>query len=76
MENFAHIVQCLPIKVGASSSRGHFGGTSPFKVQVNFDILVFEGQIDAKCNKEQQTIMHKFDNGVRQLCLRLRAFSL
>jgi hypothetical protein len=24
----------------------HFGGTSPFKVQVNFDILVFEGQID------------------------------
>jgi hypothetical protein len=24
----------------------HFGGTSPFKVQVNFDIPVFEGQID------------------------------
>jgi hypothetical protein len=26
----------------------HFGGTSPFKVQVNFDIHVFEGQIDAE----------------------------
>jgi hypothetical protein len=30
-----------------SSSRDHFGGTSPFKVQVNFDIPIFEGQIDA-----------------------------
>jgi hypothetical protein len=25
--------------------KSHFGGTSPFKVQVNFDIPVFEGQI-------------------------------
>jgi hypothetical protein len=24
-----------------------FGGTPPFKVQVNFDIPLFEGQIDA-----------------------------
>ena len=47
MENFAHILQCLLIALGASSSSGHFGGTSPFKVQVNFDIPVFEGQIDA-----------------------------
>jgi hypothetical protein len=28
------------------SSSTHFGGTSPFKVDVNFDIPVFEGQID------------------------------
>jgi hypothetical protein len=27
--------------------QNHFGSTSPFKVQVNFDIPVFEGQIDA-----------------------------
>jgi hypothetical protein len=47
MENFAHILQRLPIASGASSSSNHFGGTSPFKVQVNFDIPVFEGQIDA-----------------------------
>ena len=46
MENFIHILLCLPIKIGASSSRDHFGSTSPFKVQVNFDILIFEGQID------------------------------
>ena len=43
MDIFSHILQCLPIASGASSSRSHFGGTSPFKVQVNFDIPVFEG---------------------------------
>jgi hypothetical protein len=47
MENFSHILQCLSITTGVSSSSDHFGGTSPFKVQVNFDIPVFEGQIDA-----------------------------
>jgi hypothetical protein len=48
MENFDHILQCLPIASGASSSSSHFAGTSPFKVQANFDIPVFEGQIDAE----------------------------
>jgi hypothetical protein len=47
MENFSHILQCLSIASGTSSSSNHFGGTSPFKVQVNFDIPIFEGQIDA-----------------------------
>jgi hypothetical protein len=47
MENFSHILQSLPITTCASSSSDHFGGTSLFKVQVNFDILVFQGQIDA-----------------------------
>jgi hypothetical protein len=46
MENFSHILQCLPIETGAYSSNNHFGSTSPFKVQVNFDIPIFEGQID------------------------------
>jgi hypothetical protein len=32
MENFSHILQCLSIASGASSSSGHLGGTSPFKV--------------------------------------------
>jgi hypothetical protein len=43
MENFSHILQRLPITSGASSSSDHFGGTSPFKVQANFDIPIFEG---------------------------------
>jgi hypothetical protein len=48
MDNFSHILQHLPIATGASSSSGHFGGTSPFKVQFNFDIPLFEGQIDVE----------------------------
>jgi hypothetical protein len=46
MENVSHILQCLPIEIGAYSSNNHFGNTSSFKVQVDFDIPVFEGQID------------------------------
>jgi hypothetical protein len=46
MENFSHILQCLLITTCASSSSGIFGSTSPFKVQVNFDIPIFEGRID------------------------------
>ena len=42
MDNFSHILQCLPIETNAYSSKIHFGRTSPFKVEVNFDILVFE----------------------------------
>jgi hypothetical protein len=46
MENFSHTPQRLPIETDTYSSNNHFGRTSPFKVQVNFDILVF-GHIDA-----------------------------
>jgi hypothetical protein len=48
MENFSHILQRLPIAAITSSSSNHFGGTYPFKVQVNFDIPVFEGHIDVE----------------------------
>jgi hypothetical protein len=46
MDNFSQILQCLSIEIGTYSSKNHFGSTSPFKVQFNFDILVFEGDID------------------------------
>jgi hypothetical protein len=46
MENFYHILQRMSIETNTSSSNNHFGSTSPFKVHVNFDIPVFEGQID------------------------------
>ena len=46
MDNFSHILQRLPT-YGASASNNHSGGATPFKVQVKFDIPVFEGQIDA-----------------------------
>jgi hypothetical protein len=59
-ENFAHILKCLPIASGASSSRDHFGGTSPFKVQVNFDIPAFEGQIDAEALEKWLTLLEGY----------------
>jgi hypothetical protein len=42
MMEFAQILQKLPTS-DTSSSSDHFGGTTPFKVQVNFDIPLFEG---------------------------------
>jgi hypothetical protein len=46
MDNFSQILQRLPTG-SASTSSSHSGGTTPFKVQVNFYITIFEGQIDA-----------------------------
>ena len=46
MDNFAQILQRLP-RGDASTSCSYSGSTTPFKVQVNFDIPIFEGQIDA-----------------------------
>jgi hypothetical protein len=60
MENFSHILQCLSIAAGTSSSRGHFGSTSPFKVQVNFDIPIFEGQIDANALEKWLTLLEGY----------------
>jgi hypothetical protein len=45
MDNSTHILQRLSIATGTYSSSNHFGGTSPFKVQVNFYIPIFEGHI-------------------------------
>jgi hypothetical protein len=57
MDNFSYILQCLLIETSTSSSSGHFGRTSPFKVQVNFDIHEFEGRIDAKDLKKWLTLL-------------------
>jgi hypothetical protein len=46
MDNFSHILQRMSITTCASSSSSHFGGTLHFKVQVNFDLLIFEGHVD------------------------------
>jgi hypothetical protein len=43
MDIFAQILRWLPTGDASSSN----GGTTPFKVQINFDIPIFEGQIDA-----------------------------
>jgi hypothetical protein len=43
MDSFTQILRRLPTTIASSSS----GGATPFKVQINFDIPIFEGQIDA-----------------------------
>jgi hypothetical protein len=43
MDSFAQILRRLPTGNASSSN----GGVAPFKVQINFDIPIFEGQIDA-----------------------------
>jgi hypothetical protein len=60
IENFSHILQCLSIEICASSSSDHFGGTSPFKVQVNFDIHVFEGQIDMDASEKWLNLLEGY----------------
>ena len=45
MNNFSQILQRLPVD-GPSTSSSHSGGEKNFKVQVNFNIPIFEGQID------------------------------
>jgi hypothetical protein len=42
MDSFVQILPRLPKGDASSSSRG----VAPFKVQINFDIPIFEGQID------------------------------
>ena len=42
MDSFVQILRWLPAGDASSLS----GGTTPFKVQINFDIPIFEGQID------------------------------
>eukprot|EP00253_Pinus_taeda_P021507 PITA_21507 len=46
MDNFAQILQRLP-RGNASNSNNYFRNTTPFKVQVNFEIPIFESKIDA-----------------------------
>jgi len=46
MDNFAQIIWRLS-PGDAYSSSNHSRGCTPFKVQVNFDIPIFKGLIDA-----------------------------
>ena len=46
MDNFSQILQRLP-RGDTSTSNNYFGSATPFMVQVNFEIPIFEGQIDA-----------------------------
>ena len=44
MDKFSQILQRSPIG-GTSTSCSHSGGATPFKVEANFDIPIFEVQL-------------------------------
>ena len=46
MDKFSQILQRLPTG-GEFASSNHSGGATHFKVQVNFEIPIFDGRIDA-----------------------------
>jgi hypothetical protein len=64
MDIFAQIIWRLPTSDVYSSS----GGVAPFKVQINFDIPIFEGQIDVDVVDKWLNLLegyffvHKFSN--------------
>jgi hypothetical protein len=64
MDSFAQILWRLPAGNASSSN----GGVAPFKVQINFDIPIFEGQIDADVVDKWLNLLegyfsvHKFSN--------------
>ncbi|MCW5312228.1 hypothetical protein, partial [Pseudomonas aeruginosa] len=45
MDSFMQILQRLP-RGDASASNSYSGNATPFKVQVNFEISIFEGKVD------------------------------
>ena len=47
MDSFTQILQRMLAAASASSTSSRFGDATPFKVQVKFDIPLFEGNIDA-----------------------------
>ena len=67
MDNFSQILQKLPMG-SASTSYNHSGGAGPFKVQVNLNIPIFEGQRDADIVyrwlnlQEGYFLVHDFSN--------------
>ena len=61
MDKFARILQRLPTD-GASASNNHSGGVTPFKVQVNFEIPIFDGQIDADAVYRWMNLLEGFSS--------------
>jgi hypothetical protein len=64
MDSFVQILRQLPIGDTSSSS----GGPAPFKVQINLDVPIFKGQIDAYVVEKWLNLLevyfsvHKFSN--------------
>jgi hypothetical protein len=56
MDSFAQILRRLPTGEASSSS----GGVSPFKVQINFNIPIIEGHIDADVVDKSLNLLERY----------------
>jgi len=59
MDSFAQILQWLP-RGDASASNSYFGNDTPFKVHFNFEIPIFEGQIDADVVDKMLNLLERY----------------
>ena len=60
MNKFSQILRRLQTTIDASTSSRHFEGVAPFKVQVHFDIHVFEGQIYVDASKKWVNLLEGY----------------
>jgi hypothetical protein len=60
LDIFSQILQQLLKIVGMFSSSSRFGDDVPFKEKVNFDIPIFEGQIDADALEKWLNILEGY----------------
>jgi hypothetical protein len=60
MDNFTQILRRFPTTTKAPSTNNHFRGVTPFKVHVNFDIPLFEGQIDADALEKWLSLLERY----------------
>jgi hypothetical protein len=78
MDSFTQILRWLQTSDTYSSS----GGTAPFKVQINFDIPIFKGQIDTDSVDmwlnllEGYFSVHKFSNREKNIFALLKVIPL
>ena len=56
MDTFTQILQWIPTGDASSLNKGAI----PFKVQINFDIPIFEGQIDADDVEKWLTLLEGY----------------
>ncbi len=59
LDSFSLILQRLP-KDDASASNNYSRNTTPFKVQVNFEIPIFEGQIDTNVIDKWLNLLERY----------------
>jgi hypothetical protein len=60
VDNFTQILRRLPTTMEAPSTNSDFGGATPFKVQINFDIPLFEGEMDADVLEKCLSLLEGF----------------